>query len=191
MWHKLWPNALKRESLISSTWLVLMRAKRKIFGTQLWMPTLHAIYLFGKRLPKRSMKTLYFASMICLLLSRSTMLIRAARAASIFAPVVERLPEAAAVLRDDSKVAKMAQDLLASSTSMKHVPEKDRMKQYVEYHIPTYEYLSTLLQRHRTKDSARPLFVGVSAPQVVFLSYFSPNNTAETAVCLQSSCHRD
>lgn len=126
------------------------------------------------------MKTLYFESMICLLLSRSTILIRAARSVSVLSPVVERLPEAASVLRDDSKVAKMTQDLLASSTSMQHVPEEDRTKQYVEYHIPTYEYLSTLLQRHRAKDSARPLFVGVSAPQVVFLSYFCPNNTAKT-----------
>ena len=173
--------------------LVLMGAKRKCFGTRLLCmhPLQATVNLFGKRLPKRSMKTLYFASMICLLLSRSTILIRAARYVSVFSPVVERLPEAAAVLRDDSKVAKMTQDLLASSTSMQHVPEKDRMKQYVEYHIPTYEYLSTLLQRHRAKDSARPLFVGVSAPQVVFLSYFSPNNTAKTFFCLQCPCHRN
>jgi len=112
------------------------------------------------------MKTLYFASMICIFLSRSRMLIKAARSASMFSPVEERLPEAAAVLRDHSKVAEMTKDLLASSASMQHVPESERAKQYSEYHIPTYEYLSTLLQRHRTKDTARPLFVGVSAPQV-------------------------
>lgn len=100
------------------------------------------------------------------------MLTSGARPASVFIPVVERLPEAAAVLRDDRKVAKMAQDLLANSTSMQHVPEMERIKQYFEYHIPTYEYLNTLLQRHKAKDPTRPLFIGVSAPQVPF----SPRN---------------
>ena len=119
------------------------------------------------------------------------MLIRAARAASVLSPVVERLPEAAAVLQDDSKVAKMTQDLLASSASMQHVPEKDRAKQYVEYHIPTYEYLSTLLQRHRTKDSARPLFVGVSAPQVQLSCHIFLPRIQLNVFCLQSLCHRD
>lgn len=108
---------------------------------------------------------------------------RAARSASIFVPVEEKLPEAALALRDGTRVAELARRLVANSTAMQHISESERTKQYTEYHIPTFEYLNTLLQRHRSKDPIRPMFVGVSAPQVLKLLF------RERATSEQQNCH--
>jgi len=109
---------------------------------------------------------LILLGMIGLLSLRSNVLTTAMRSSSVFAPIESKLPEASKILNDEVKVAELVHKLLKNATSMQHVPEADRAKQFAEYHIPTYEYINTLLQRHRTKDTTKPLFIGVSAPQV-------------------------
>jgi hypothetical protein len=75
-------------------------------------------------------------------------------------------PEMERALSDPRWVEDTMRKLTAMSSSLSFSTEADKLIQLGDYYLPVFKYVDALLQHHRSVDSRKPLFVGVSAPQV-------------------------
>ena len=100
-----------------------------------------------------------------LLTMRSPFFTKAFRT-EIFTPLKANYPEIKTLLQDSALIEDTLRKLVEQTNPLPHLSEKDRIDQLVNYHWPVYQYVNTLLKRHRTKDKSKPLVIGISAPQV-------------------------
>lgn len=100
-----------------------------------------------------------------LLTMRSPFFTKAFRT-EIFSPLKANYPEIKTLLQNSALIEDTLRKLVEQTNPLPHLSEKDRIDQLVNYHWPVYQYVNTLLKRHRTKDESKPLVIGISAPQV-------------------------
>jgi hypothetical protein len=97
---------------------------------------------------------------------RSNVFVSALRNAKLFKELNDKFPEAQQILQNDARMNSMVQELIDSNNPLAHLSKEEKMSQLANFHVPAYLYVDALLRRHRTKDSTKPIFIGVSAPQV-------------------------
>lgn len=107
--------------------------------------------------------------MIGFLTLKSGLFTSALKTAQMFVPISDKYPEVAQAMKAEAHVKDIVNKLLTETTLLRHYSDEDRMRQMQEFHFPTYLYVKTMLQRHRTKETSKPLFLGISAPQVTLL----------------------
>jgi hypothetical protein len=104
--------------------------------------------------------------LLTLLAMRSNLFVSAFKSAKLFNALNDKFPEAQQALQNDARMNSIVQKLIDSSNPLSHLGKEDKLSQLANFHVPVYLYVDALLQRHRTKDSTKPIFIGVSAPQV-------------------------
>lgn len=123
-------------------------------------------FLQPSMLPARRFCSFLRLGMVGLLTLRSGLFTSALKTVQLFAPVSTKYPEVAQALKADAHINDIVAKLVSETTLLGHYSDAERTQQIEQFHLPTYLYVKTLLQRHRTAEHTKPLFVGISAPQV-------------------------
>lgn len=88
----------------------------------------------------------------------------------LFKPIVQRFPELSTEFSNAATATTEWQNKLTncrdSCTSFQTLGQVERENAFKSMYYPTYLYIKGLLQRHRSVDPVRPMFIGLSAPQV-------------------------
>lgn len=75
-------------------------------------------------------------------------------------------PEIEKAMNDKKWVDETIKDIVKMSNPFSNTKEVDRYNKLADFYLPVYKYIDAMLQRHRAIDTKKPLFLGISAPQV-------------------------
>jgi hypothetical protein len=109
---------------------------------------------------------LYLLGMLSLLSFKANQFAHALKSTRVLRTFKAEYPEMEKALSDQRWVEDTMRKLTAMSSSLSFSTEADKLIQLGDYYLPVFKYVDALLQRHRSVDSRKPLFIGVSAPQV-------------------------
>lgn len=84
--------------------------------------------------------------------------------APLFQALYQRYPEVEADVQRSG--AELFAYLETHSTTLKHLEVEQRQQLFQQLHAPVYAHFKRLYGKHRLSDARRPLFIGLSAPQV-------------------------
>lgn len=121
-------------------------------------------------LSRRQIRLFIRLGVLGMLTLKSGLFTCALKAGQILAPIAAKFPEVEQAVKAETHIKDLVNRLLSETNLLRQYSDADRMLQMEEFHLPTFLYVKTMLQRHRGK-STKPLFIGISAPQVTSLLY--------------------
>lgn len=82
----------------------------------------------------------------------------------LFQALYQRYPEVESDVQHSG--AELFSFLETHSTILQHLEAEQRQQLFQQLHAPVYAHFKRLYGKHRLTDTSRPLFIGLSAPQV-------------------------
>lgn len=115
--------------------------------------------------------------MLSLLSMRSNFCVSALRTTGneIFQPIRAAMTDYGEALTDKKRLDYLLQQIMNTYSYFDKLPRDERSSLLTSFHMPVYFYVSTMLQRHRKSHTSKPLFLGVSAPQVELIDGLFPS----------------
>ena len=86
-----------------------------------------------------------------------------------FRPLYNKYPEVEKLYADEPKMQALFTNFSSKTSFLSHETESKRERQFNELYLPTFLYVNEMFQRHRSAEPNKPLFLGVSAPQVLLI----------------------
>lgn len=84
--------------------------------------------------------------------------------APLFQALYQRYPEVESDVQRSG--AELFSYLETHSTILQHLEAEQRQQLFQQLHAPVYAHFKRLYGKHRLSDAHRPMFIGLSAPQV-------------------------